>query len=110
MSPVLTLVTRFGGGKPHTLTALYHLANAGPRARSLPGVSDLLTEAGISEPPAARVGVFVGNARDPSEGRETPWIDLARQLAGDAGVAALGAAAKTTPPGTEAIMRVFTAA
>ena len=28
-SPVLTLVTQFGGGKTHTLTALYHLAKAG---------------------------------------------------------------------------------
>ena len=109
-SPVLTLVTQFGGGKTHTLTALYHLANAGAQANSLPGVSALLAEAGISEPPGAKVGVFVGNAWDPSEGRETPWIDLARQLAGDPGVAALGTASKTTPPGTEAIARVFTAA
>ena len=51
--------------------------------------------------------MFVGNAWDPSEGRETPWIDLARQLAGDRGVATLGDAALTTPPGTEAIGRVF---
>lgn len=109
-SPVLTLVTQFGGGKTHTLTALYHLANAGDEAASLPGVSDLLTAAGISSSPKARVGVFVGNAWDPSNGRETPWIDLARQLAGDKGVAALGTATKTTPPGTEAITRVFSAA
>ncbi len=109
-SPVLTLVTQFGGGKTHTLTALYHLANVGAQAKSLPGVSDLLAEAGISELPPAKVGVFVGNAWDPSEGRETPWIDLARQLGGDAGVAALGTASKTTPPGTEAISRVFATA
>ena len=31
-APVLTLVTQFGGGKTHTLTSLYHLANAGPAA------------------------------------------------------------------------------
>ena len=109
-SPVLTLVTQFGGGKTHTLTALYHLARAGPKAASLPGVPELLREAGIPEAPDAQVGVFVGNAWDPSEGRETPWIDLARQLAGDKGVEALGTAAKTTPPGTEAIARVFAAA
>ena len=40
----------------------------------------------------------------------TPWIDLAHQLAGDEGVAALGSAARTTPPGTEALARVFAAA
>ena len=54
--------------------------------------------------------MFAGNAWDPAEGRETPWIDLARQLAGDKGVAALGAAARTTPPGTEALGKVFAAA
>ena len=58
----------------------------------------------------ARVGVFVGNAWDPAERRETPWIDLAHQLAGDSGVAALGAAAATTPPGTDAIAKMFAAA
>ena len=30
-APVLTLITQFGGGKTHTLTSLYHLANAGAR-------------------------------------------------------------------------------
>lgn len=107
---VLTLITQFGGGKTHTLTALYHLANAGADASRLPGVADLLIEAGVPKAPQARVGVFVGNAWDPSEGRETPWIDLARQLAGDQGVAALGTASQTTPPGTEALARVFAAA
>ena len=109
-APVLTLITQFGGGKTHTLTSLYHLANAGRNAGALPGVPELLREAGITEAPAARVGVFVGNAWDPSEGKETPWIDLARQLAGNDGVAALGNAAEKTPPGTEALARVFAAA
>ena len=109
-APVLTLITQFGGGKTHTLTSLYHLATAGADASKFPGVTDLLTEAGMAEAPAARVGVFVGNAWDPMEGRETPWIDLARQLAGDQGVAVLGPAAQTTPPGTEALAKVFAAA
>lgn len=109
-APVLTLITQFGGGKTHTLTTLYHLANNGKVADDFPGVSDLLLEAGIPSVPKARVAVFVGNAWDPREGRETPWIDIARQLAGDKGVEALGAAAKTTPPGTDAISRVFAAA
>ena len=109
-APDLALVTQFGGGKTHTLAALYHLANTGPRAVDLPGVPKLLLDAGLAAVPAARVGVFVGNAWDPSPGHETPWIDLARQIAGDAGVDALGAAAITTPPGTAAIGRVFAAA
>ena len=109
-APALSLVTQFGGGKTHTLTSLYHLANVGPEAARFPGVSDLVAAAGISAAPAARVGVFVGNAWDPSYGRETPWIDIARQLAGDQGVAALGKAAMEAPPGTEALGRVFAAA
>jgi hypothetical protein len=60
--------------------------------------------------PHAKVAVFVGNAWDPQPGRETPWIDLARQLGGDAGVALLGPAAATTPPGTETLAKVFAAA
>jgi Protein of unknown function (DUF499) len=109
-APVLTLITQFGGGKTHTLTALYHLATNGAVVSGDPGVADLVREAGIGSIPKARVAVFVGNAWDPREGRENPWVDIARQLAGEKGVAALGAAAKTTPPGTEAIANVFAAA
>ncbi len=109
-APVTTLVTQFGGGKTHTLTALYHLAKAGPDAAGYNGVSDLLSGAGVAEMPAAKVAVFAGNAWDPREGRETPWIDIARQLAGARGVEALGHAAKDAPPGTEALGRVFAAA
>ncbi len=109
-APVLTLITQFGGGKTHTLTTLYHLAEAGKAAVKYDGVAELLREAGIPSIPHAKVAVFVGNAWDPQVGRETPWIDIAHQLAGDAGVDALGSAAKTTPPGTDAIARVFQAA
>jgi len=109
-APVMTLITQFGGGKTHTLTALYHLASNGPEAAKYPGIDLLLKEAGISEVPRARVAAFVGNAWDPQKGRETPWIDVARQLAGDKGVKELGASAKTTPPGTDALARVFKAA
>jgi hypothetical protein len=109
-APVLTLITQFGGGKTHTLTALYHLVNAGKKVAKDVGVARMLKEAGLAEVPAAKVAVFVGNAWDPREGRETPWIDLARQLAGDKGVAILGAKAKTVAPGTETLYQLFTAA
>ena len=109
-APVLTLLTQFGGGKTHTLTTLYHLAKNGDVVAGHNGVSELMREAGVASVPKARVAVFVGNAWDPQPGRETPWIDVARQLADDKGVEALGPAARTTPPGTDAIARVFQAA
>ena len=109
-APVLTLITQFGGGKTHTLTTLYHLAKNGDAVAGYEGVAALVREAGVGSVPKAKVAVFVGNAWDPQPGRETPWIDIARQLAGDKGVEALGPAAKTTPPGTDAIARVFKAA
>jgi hypothetical protein len=105
--PVMTLVTQFGGGKTHTLTALFHLAKHGSQVKHDPAIQQLLASAGLKEVPITKVAVFVGNAYDPAEGRETPWIDIARQLAGDAGVAALGPLAKETPPGTEALGKLF---
>ena len=109
-APVMTLITQFGGGKTHTLTALYHMAANGAKAAEYPGVGALIKEAGIGAVPRAKVAAFVGSAWDPQEGRETPWIDVAWQLAGEKGVKELGAAAKTTPPGTVALSRVFKAA
>lgn len=109
-APVISLITQFGGGKTHALTTLYHLAKAGDDARYYPGVNEVLKEAGLPRLPQARVGVFVGNAWDPQPGKETPWIDLARQIAGDRGVEELGPGAGTSAPGTEALRRVFLAA
>ncbi|MEX1246460.1 MAG: hypothetical protein WEB59_16645 [Thermoanaerobaculia bacterium] len=85
-APVLTLVTQFGGGKTHTLTALYHLANQGEKASRFSGVPEFLAAAGLAAVSHTRVAVFVGNAWDPREGRDNPWVDVARQLAGEKGV------------------------
>ncbi len=109
-APVLSLVSGFGGGKTHTLATLFHLVRAAGDAAALRGMRALLDATGLHQVPSAAVGVFVGNAWDPAPGRETPWIDLARQIAGDAGVAALGSASLTSPPGTDALGRVFQAA
>lgn len=106
-APVLSLITQFGGGKTHTLTALYHLATNGGRASTFEGVPELLVSAGLTDVPTAKVAVFVGNSWDPREGRETPWVDVARQLGGDKAVAELGTSSKTSPPGTEALARIF---
>jgi hypothetical protein len=108
--PVLALITQFGGGKTHVLTALYHLVENPKESLRNAEVSAVVKGAGLSGVPKSRWAVFVGNAWDPQPGRETPWIDLARQLAGEAGVAALGMDARESPPGIEALGRVFEAA
>jgi predicted AAA+ superfamily ATPase len=36
-SAVFNMTTQFGGGKTHSLTLLYHLANAGPEAKEWQG-------------------------------------------------------------------------
>jgi hypothetical protein len=105
--PVMSFVTPFGGGKTHTLAALWHLAGLGPEAARLPDVAPLLASHQISAVPHARRGVFVGNAWDPQGARQTPWLDLAWQLAGDAGLSVLGDAADASPPGTDALARLF---
>lgn len=109
-APVLTLITQFGGGKTHTLTVLYHLIKTGSKAEDFPGVKEVLSEASLPGIPDGKVAVFVGNAWDPKEGLENPWLDIAYQLAGKEGIAALGESAKTIPPGTEALNRLFSVA
>ncbi len=61
-APVMTLVTQFGGGKTHTLTALYHLVTGSDKVNTYHGVQDLVTAAGLSKAPQAKVAAFVGNA------------------------------------------------
>src|SRR5207247_3176234 len=50
-SPVLALITQFGGGKTHTLTTLFHLARNGDAVAAHNGVADLVGEAGVASVP-----------------------------------------------------------
>ena len=51
--PVIQLQTAFGGGKTHTMLAVYHLASGAVAASELLGVSAILDAAGIAELPRA---------------------------------------------------------
>lgn len=108
--PVLTLITQFGGGKTHTLTVLYHLVKHAKKAGSFKGVESVLREAGVAAVPESRVAVFVGNAWDPSEESPNPWVDIARQLAGEQGVKILGEEGKAKAPGTDNLRKLYDAA
>src|SRR5271165_5668472 len=45
--PVIGLQTSFGGGKTHTMLALFHLASA-KNPKTLPGLADIFEEAGVA--------------------------------------------------------------
>jgi len=59
---VMALITQFGGGKTHTLTALYHLAKSPSESAKNDGVAALLSEAQLDKIPKTSVAVFVGNS------------------------------------------------
>ena len=94
--PVVGLQTNFGGGKTHSLIALYHLASGAPAA-DLPGVAELLHEAGVELPGVIRRAVVVGQMISPAlvhakpDGTEvrTLWGEIAWQLGGAGGYAML---------------------
>ncbi|MDP9438649.1 MAG: DUF499 domain-containing protein, partial [Actinomycetota bacterium] len=95
-SAVFNLSTQFGGGKTHTLTLLWHLANNGPAANRWRGVHRLLDKAKVREVPHAASAVFVGTEFDSLTGRggddgtpirKTPWGEIAFQLGGEQALA-----------------------
>lgn len=93
--PVVQLQTAFGGGKTHTMLAVFHLASREVSTSQLDGIPPLLDAAGITELPRARVAVIDGIALAPSQelvkkdGQKvtTLWGELAWQLLGDEGLA-----------------------
>jgi len=105
--PVIQLQTAFGGGKTHTMLAVYHLAKGEALASDLPGVPAILDAAGVTELPRARVAVLDGIKSSPNqpvvrEGQAicTLWGDLAWQLGKAEGYALVADAdASGTSPG-----------
>jgi uncharacterized protein len=113
--PVVELQTNFGGGKTHSLVALYHLAG-GPPASELTGVDEVLKEAGVTSIEAQRA-VLVGQMIGPGQVDEKPdgtqvhtlWGELAWQLGGrDAYDVVADADRSGTSPGA-ALVELFQA-
>lgn len=105
--PVVELQTNFGGGKTHSMIALYHLA-AGYPPHELPGVEAMLADAGLEAAPSANIAVLVGQMISPGGVYEkgpgftvrTLWGELAWQLGGADGYAMVADADRTgTSPG-----------
>lgn len=122
--PVLQLKTAFGGGKTHSLLALFHMARGGVSPDKLPNLKAVLDEAGIDSLPSAKVAVIVGTAIDPARSRRpvnlsgvtinTLWGEMAAQLAIAAGDPKLydyvkEADKKGVSPGSVALKDLFDA-
>jgi uncharacterized protein len=96
--PVMQLQTAFGGGKTHTLLAVYHMAQGNVVASDLPGIAPLLDAAGIPELPKAKIVVLDGTRFSPSEPKKhgsvvvrTLWGEMAWQLGGPEAYAQIAA-------------------
>lgn len=90
--PVIQLQTAFGGGKTHTMLAVYHLASRQVAASELAGIPPLLDDAGITALPQARIAVLDGINLSAAQGKthdgitaRTLWGEMAWQLAGGEG-------------------------
>lgn len=109
--PVIQLQTAFGGGKTHTMLAVYHLATRKCALKDLPGIPALLDQAKLMDMPKARVVVLDGTALSPGQpwkhGKQaihTLWGELAWQLGGEDAFALLKEAdANGTSPGKEVL-------
>ena len=85
--PVVQLQTAFGGGKTHTMLAVYHLATRKCALSDLAGVPVLIDRAGLMDVPQARIAVIDGTAHASGAGLE------ARQAVDQDTVGRIGVAA-----------------
>lgn len=99
---IINVAQTFGGGKSHTLTALYYLTTLGsklPKADT--SVTTILNEAQLTDPPSARVAAVSFDKVDWVKGCEVispsgekrsfrmPWNLIAWQLLGQKGLEVL---------------------
>lgn len=108
-APVINLQTTFGGGKTHSMLAVWHLFSGTPIAELPQDVQEVVSEAGldIGAHQIRRVAV-VGNEIAPGQAHEKPdgtsvrtlWGEIAWQLGGTDGFATVADADRTsTSPG-----------
>ncbi len=85
--PVIQVKTAFGGGKTHSMLAVYHMLRAGRSAASLEGIRDVMRLAGCDEVPDVRIAVIGGTSENPLDFEavngvkaNTLWGNIAAQL------------------------------
>ena len=115
--PIVQLKTAFGGGKTHSMLALYHLLSGKASITQMEGARQILDEAQVTELPTARFAVIVGTALNPSRTQEvkgiktrTLWGNIAAQLGGQEGYAIVKAAdKKSVAPGANDLTTLLNA-
>lgn len=120
--PVIQLKTAFGGGKTHSMLALYHMMRGRVSIDKIPNIKPVLIRAEASSLPKANVAVLVGTALDPTKSKRpnnmpgitinTLWGEMAAQLAESAANPGLydhvkEADKKGVSPGSEALKNLF---
>lgn len=123
--PVIQLKTAFGGGKTHSMLALYHMMRGRISVDKIPNIKPVLQRADVTALPKANVAVLVGTALDPTKSKRpnnmpgitinTLWGEMAAQLAESAGNPDLYEYVKESDkkgvsPGSEALKNLFDAA
>ncbi len=115
-APVIDLQTNFGGGKTHSMIALFHLCSGLAISQFPQEVQDLLAEAGTVTIPTVRRAVIVGTELSPGQPETKPdgtvvntlWGEIAWQLGGADAFDLVAEADRTgTNPG-RAMADVFT--
>ena len=112
--PVIQLKTAFGGGKTHTMLALYHLFKE-KNIQNHPTVKEVLDYVELKEIPKAAIAVLVGTAIDPSKPKSigglkihTLWGYMAYQLGNKEGYEMVKEAdQKGVSPGADTLVEIF---
>src|SRR5437899_5214994 len=112
--PVIELQTNFGGGKTHSMLALFHLFSGTPLGE-LTGVDSLIAESGVSKLPNVKRPVLVGTKIPPGQPHRKPdgtlvktlWGELAWQLGGQEGYAFVREADETATNPGDSLRKLF---
>lgn len=114
--PVIQLKTAFGGGKTHTMLALYHLFKD-KNSEKHPTIENLLKNMKIKKLPNTRIAVLVGTDIDPTKPRSIPnfkykintlWGYMAYQLGGEKAFDQIKEAdQKGVAPGADTLVKLF---
>lgn len=114
--PVIQLQTAFGGGKTHTMLAVYHMVKGDSPISELKGLSEVLDKAGITDMPKANIAVLDGtnlSVNKPLKRGDikthTLWGELAWQLGGESGYEIVkDADLSGTSPGKNQLIELLT--